>query len=139
MQPKRYTFHHIHLQQEELTFGEDGQIRGILAKIAALTNQNSTVGEILDAIYTAGIAEELFAVILKPREPTPLHMVWNKFWAWKAGVTVCGDSIIAILKNSQIIEVLADFFVLNTTWMQSFTAIASGSASGLKTEPTQMK
>lgn len=128
---KHYRFKNILFTQEELTFGEDGKVREILCRIAALTSPQAKVGDLLESIYTEGLAEELFAVILKPNNATIVHRLWNRFWSWRHKIRPEGRSVISHLRNSQVMEVLSDFFVLNTIWMNGFAGLAGVSVSGL--------
>lgn len=122
---KRYTFHHILFRQEELTFAEDGEVREIFDQIAVLSSPERSIAGLLEAVYMNGIARKIFGIILKPYEPTFLHALWNRFWCWYHGCPRDGGSIIGALKNSEVMEVLSDFFVLNTSWMSAFSGIVN--------------
>jgi len=133
---QRYTFKNILFLQEELTYAEDGKVKKCLERLAGIFSGQITLADALATIYDEGIAGELFAVILKPNNGTIFHKLWNRFWAWKHGVNLSNvgdvksrEPIIAFLKNSEIMEVLADFFVLNTNWMNGLEQLKQASNS----------
>ena len=125
---KLYIFHGIRYKQEELTFAQDGIVRELLVRIAGSTGPNATLGEWLDAVLREQIAESLFEIILKPHEPTLLHRWGNRCRLWRKGIAPGGRGILPHLHNSQVAEVLADFFDLNTSWMSGFSGIVNALA-----------
>ncbi|MFI5250797.1 MAG: hypothetical protein ACHQQQ_00070 [Bacteroidota bacterium] len=124
-------------RQEELTYAEDAQVKKCISKIAEISSGNVTLFDVIGSIYDTGLLEELFAVILKPDHRTKFHQIWNWWWARYYGITLHPEipmngrkPIIGLLKNSEIMEVLADFFVLNTNWMNGLENLKQVSISG---------
>lgn len=134
---RRYTYKRIFFKQEELTYAEDSLVKKHLARLAEIAAGNVSFAEAIGKIYDEGIAVDLMAVILKPHEPTPFHTIWNYLWAKIHNVSRSNMSesdgtkpIIHLMKNSEILEVLADFFVLNTSWMKGLEGLEQASVSG---------
>jgi hypothetical protein len=123
-------------KQEELTYGEDAKVKKCITQLAEITSGNISLVDALGKIYDSGVAEELFGVILKLYEPTIFHRAWNFVWSKYYGIDLnhreSGKKkkpAIAILKNSEVMAVLADFFVLNTNWMKGLENLKQASAS----------
>jgi hypothetical protein len=123
-------------KQEELTYAEDAAVKNCISKLAEITSGNISLVDALGKIYDAGVAEELFGIILKRHEPTIFHRGWNFAWAQYHGINLSpqlpgikSKPVISILKNSEVMEVLADFFVLNTSWMKGLEHLNQASTS----------
>lgn len=128
---KTYSIKHTLWYQEELTYEEDGRAKEVLKKLeAAFDGQEKHFGQILETLYDAGVVPDLFKVILKPYQPTPLHALWNRFWArW---YHIDRNRIIGVMKNSEIAAVVADFFLFNTSWMGNSPPSSTESVGSLK-------
>jgi hypothetical protein len=133
---KRYTFRHMLFKQEELTYEEDAKVKKCISQLAELTSGNNNLIDALCKVYDSNVAEELFDVILKPYNVTLFHKIWNLFWSEYYGIRLDHNSansekkpVITLLKNSEIMEVLADFFVLNTNWMKGLENLEIASIS----------
>jgi hypothetical protein len=131
---KRYIFKHIFYCQHELTYGEDILVKEILGELAETISGDIKFGEAIERLIEKKIPPRLMAIILKPYQPTIIHGLWNAFWLGRYKLT--SDEIINKMKNSEVMEVLGDFFLLNTKWMNGSGNIVPGLASFLPPKTT---
>ena len=123
---RRYIIKGIVFVQDELGYVEDGQVKGLLRdKLDNLTIDEATLSTIFDSLYDEGILRKLFAIILKPDRSTILRRILSRLMSWRHGVDV-KDPILS-MKNSEIAQVLVDFFDCNVSWMKNLKTSAHGS------------
>jgi hypothetical protein len=129
---KRYSVRHALWYQDELTYSEDLRLRGPIKEISGvLQGGDVSFGDLIEKTIDSGLFPEVLKVILKPYEPTILHRLWNRYWRGRYGT----DEVVSVMRNSEIAKVIADFFVLNTSWMGSLPNISNASSSILSKLP----
>jgi hypothetical protein len=69
---------------------------------------------------------QIARIVLTPYEPTALHRWWNKRRRKKLGITP-EDDVEAILSAPEFAEAVADFFVINVGWLESWLNTPMGS------------
>lgn len=113
--------------QRELTYGEDLELRPVLKVIAEKFGAGSpSLGDVIDTIFDGNTLPVFIGIVLKPHEPTLLHKAYNAINAKLHRVD--RGKIVQQMPNSQLAEVLADFFMLNTGWMKSLPTLQNLSA-----------
>jgi hypothetical protein len=113
--------------QDELTYAEDGRVKEVVKEVVGPGFGLENFGESVDLLYEKGAIPGLFAVVLKPYEPTILHRLWNKAFMPAGG-------IVPVMKNSEVAQVLSDFFLFNTRWIGDLMSLLPG--LGLQTLTT---
>lgn len=124
---KRYTFKQTQWYQEELAFGEDGEVKKIVSDaLGGVEMSENNVADIVDKLHNNGGLERIFKIILKPYEPTffglPFHRWWNKFWARHHKLD--RSNIILQLPNTFVAEVNKDFFSFNPYYLTLLSSLA---------------
>jgi len=122
-------------RQEELTYPQDGQIREMLEEVdqafVGLDPSTTSMGVVTAKLYDAGLIPKLFGIILRPHHANP--GVWLKNVVLRFLFRLDREDLPTTgrMKNSEIVEVVKDFFLLNTQWMwpSSTSPSASGSAT----------
>lgn len=66
---------------------------------------------ILRRFYQSGIVPRLFALILRPYQPTFFHRIWNDFWCWKNKVDPA--NLQAGMSREEWGTIVTDFFVIS--------------------------
>ncbi len=119
-----YFFKKTFWMQSELTYAEDGKVKDILKPFAGFfkTKPKPDIIKIVDKVYDEGSMPSLLRVVLKPHSFF-LFRVWNHFFVEET--TANGGELCNVLKNSEIAEVLRDFFLLNTSWMPDLRGLSS--------------
>lgn len=113
---KRYKIAGTLWYQKELTYGEDLELRPVLKVVSEKFGSGSaTMSELIDLAFEGEVLKQLIHVVLKPYEPTPYHKVRNWLNARARGID--RSEILLVMTNSQVAEVLADFFAVNTRWI----------------------
>lgn len=133
---KIYNIKRTFWQQEELEWNENSQIKPFLKELeTAFAGEDKSFGTIVERIYDTDIVPEILKVILKPYQPNILWYAWNEFWAKRNKVD--RTNVAASMKNSEIAQVLADFFLFNTKWIADLQTSPNG--SGTSSTPSLMK
>jgi len=113
--------------QRELEYGEDLELKAVLRVVSdKFASGNATLSDLIDTAFDGETLPALFAVILKPYEPTPAHRLYNAIVARWRGID--RTNIVRVMPNSQLAAVLADFFMLNTGWIGSLPDLQTISA-----------
>lgn len=113
---KTYNIKRTFWVQRELEWGENAAIKPFLQKFEeAFAGDDKRFSMIIERIYNTDIIPGLFKIILKPYQPNILWYAWNEFWARRNKVD--RTNIVASMKNSEIAEVMMDFFLCNTKWI----------------------
>lgn len=130
---KRYSIKRTLWFISELTYEEDGRAKEILKNLeSAFESDEKQIGQIIEKIYDSGVVPDLFAIILKPYQPTPVHTLWNAFWARYYHLDRSKiPQLVGVMRNSEIAAVVSDFFLLNTSWIGNWGNSSDGSAGSL--------
>jgi len=126
---KVYRIQRMLFHMPEITYEEDGQVlRLIDDKLEGINRSVTGMLSALHSIYQSGVVPELFGIILKPYEPTPLHRWWNRFWFWRSGNKSI-DQLTRKMPNSVWTEIAVDFFTVNAGFLERLLATVSSSGS----------
>ncbi len=124
MTRKIYRVHGTLWTQEELTWAEDQELRPILAKLSGkFAFDKVSLQDVIDTVFDGETVEAFMRIVLKPYAPTPFHRAYNAIVA--RAQRIDRDEIVKLMRNSQLAEVLADFFTLNTSWIGSWPMLRS--------------
>lgn len=108
---------------KELTYEEDGMLRELWKQYVDLSKEKE-LSDVIDTMYSSGSLEKLFTVVLKP---LPLLGSWNWIVCHLQGFT--RQTTIRKMTNSAIARVVADFFVVNGSWISNYLSFAGISIS----------
>lgn len=120
---RRYFVQGVLFVQDELGYVEDGIVKSLLReKFDNLKIEEAQLAQVFDHLYDSGVLRELFKIILKPDRSTLIRRGLNRWQAWRHGVNMA-DPIVS-MKNSEIAQVLIDFFDCNVSWMSNLQSSA---------------
>lgn len=103
--------------QDELSYEEDGPAKELLKRSSVILKENDQdILSIIDQLYDANVIPDLLDLVLKPFNPTPLHRLWNLICLARLGRP---KKIVSKMRNSEIGEVIRDFFTDNAASMVS--------------------
>ena len=118
MEKRIYTIGGTLWYQEQLTYEEVGAASVTLSQFSKIfEGEKLKFSEIAGKIYEAGLVPQLFAVVLKPHYPDPWSFV--KHWFFRLAHRVSRRNLARTLKLEEIFGVLADFFFINTQWIEN--------------------
>jgi hypothetical protein len=125
---KRYKFKHTLWKQEELTYGEDCEVKKFFKDSwGNVEPTEDSIGDLIDKLYNEGGIAKLLPIVFKPYEPTIFKVSpyrwWNKFWAWHYKLN--RKEIINHLPNTFIAEVMEDFFSFNPAYLTQLIGLAT--------------
>jgi hypothetical protein len=123
---KRYKIKHMLFYQESLTYDEFVAARALMRGMPSISSDKVAFGQWIDRMIEAKVLPNLVSVILKPYEPTILQKLWNRFWAWHAGLKR-GDLGSIISTDPVFAGVARDFFLLNVSWLEMWLETPLGS------------
>lgn len=103
--------------QEQLTYEEIGEAGGILSQFSkAFEEEELKFADVAKKIYDAGLVPLLFAIILKPYYPNPWNFI--KHWFFRILHRISRKNLARTMKLEEMFGVLADFFFINTEWIE---------------------
>ena len=112
--------------QEQLTYEEIGRSGDILSQFSKMFEEEKVkFSDVAKRIYEAGLVPNLFAIILKPHCPTPWAFVSH--WIFRILHRISRKNLARTMKLEEIFGVLADFFFINTSWIESLMISSDGS------------
>jgi hypothetical protein len=103
--------------QEQLTYEEIGRAGDILSQFSKMFEEEKLkFSDVAKRIYEAGLVPNLFAIILKPHCPTP--WTFTGHWFFRILHRISRKNLARTMKLEEMFGVLADFFFINTEWIE---------------------
>jgi hypothetical protein len=126
MEKRIYSIGGTRWYQEQLTYEEVGKAAELLSSFSNFFDaEKLSFGEIAKKIYDAGLVPELFRLILKPYYPGIVPILLH--WLFRLLNRVSRNNLARQMKLEEMFSVLADFFFINTEWMERL--LSSGEPS----------
>lgn len=123
MPSKTYKLLGTYWRQKELTFSDDKKIKQLISPLESFLKTKPNISEIIDKAFEMNIVNEIFSMVMTPYEPTFVHRWINerrgKSFHMKAG------ELLEVLSNSEAARVIADFFIINTSWIPNLQDFAT--------------
>jgi len=117
MEKRIYSIGGTQWYQEQLTYEEVGEAAELLSSFSKFFDAKKlSFGEIAKKIYDAGLVPVLFKLILKPYHPG--FIAFMKHWIFRLLNRVSWDNLARTMKLEEMFSVLADFFFINTEWIE---------------------
>ena len=134
---KIYSIRHTLWYQRELEFDENEQVAHIKKFINESLASGKEIGEIADLMSVKddegnSMLRTLLTVALHPYHPTPLHRLWNMFWAWYYKIPFVEIKYKA--PDSVLAPFLLCFFFFKNSWTMSLITTMTDLASSLPKE-----
>lgn len=126
MEKRIYSISGTRWYQEQLTYEEVGKAAELLSSFSKFFDgEKVSFGDIAKKIYDAGLVPVLFRLILKPYRPGIVPFMLH--WLFRVLNRVSRGNLARTMKLEEMFGVLADFFFINTEWMERL--LSSGEPS----------
>jgi len=126
---KVYRIAGLDWSQDEILYPDWGKALELLKEFEDyFKGESTTFGSVAGSIYKAGLAPKLFRLVLKPHLPD-----WKarlKYLFYHLMGRIDRENLTETLTLPEIFAVIADFFFINTQWIESL--MSSGSESDTK-------
>lgn len=131
MEKRIYSIGGTQWYQDQLTYEEVGKTAEILSSFSKFFDaEKLSFGEIAKKIYDAGLVPVLFRLILKPYHPGVIALVLH--WLFRLLNRVSRNNLARTMKLEEMFSVLADFFFINTEWIERLISSSEPSDGRMK-------
>lgn len=136
-----YKIKHIKWKQKDLLYPD---VEPILAILSDIGNEYQTAFpeegdakflEFAQKLFEKKVLPRLFTLILVPDNGNPFRSLLNKYWMKKYKIDA--SNVINFMTTAQWKQVLADFFIESSQWIQSWlhtTGLFGSENSGTKSD-----
>lgn len=132
MNEKRiYTIAGTKWYQGPLTYEELGSIGKLVPNFNEMfKKEDIRFGEVAQNIYDAGLIPGFFYLVLKPHYPSPWAFLAH--WFFRIARRTRRKNLARTMTLEEIFAVIADFFFINTSWIESLMTSDDTSGSRMK-------
>ena len=131
MEKRIYLISGTRWYQEQLTYEEVGKAADLLSSFSKFFDaEKLSFGEIAKKIYDAGLVPEIFRLILKPYHPGIIPLMLH--WLFRLLNRVSRGNLARTMKLEEMFSVLADFFFINTEWIERLISSSEPSDGRMK-------